>query len=201
MPFNEFKELFDDFVINVLNKKPSQGKVLKGLSPDELFNREFTEKITTSKDALKLFCMRTSRIFKIGRNGIKDNELGITYWADWMSARTDLKVYLRRDIKNYKEAWVFRADNDEFIGNVSAMSAVAALDADMVSKDEFKAAMSAKKRNLKIAKEFIKQTQDISLKEQCENYKALYKQNLQDINRKSLSLAIPIWTKLYKKAN
>lgn len=156
MPFNEFKELFDDFVINVLNKKPSQGKVLKGLSPDELFNREFTEKITTSKDALKLFCMRTSRIFKIGRNGIKDNELGITYWADWMSARTDLKVYLRRDIKNYKEAWVFRADNDEFIGNVSAMSAVAALDADMVSKDEFKAAMSAKKRNLKIAKEFIK---------------------------------------------
>lgn len=189
MPFNEFKELFDDFVINVLNKKPSQGKVLKGLSPDELFNREFTEKITTSKDALKLFCMRTSRIFKIGRNGIKDNELGITYWADWMSARTDLKVYLRRDIKNYKEAWVFRADNDEFIGNVSAMSAVAALDADMVSKDEFKAAMSAKKRNLKIAKEFIKQTQDISLKEQCENYKALYKQNLQDIKPKISRLA------------
>lgn len=189
MPFNEFKELFDDFVINVLNKKPSQGKVLKCLSPDELFNREFTEKITTSKDALKLFCMRTSRIFKIGRNGIKDNELGITYWADWMSARTDLKVYLRRDIKNYKEAWVFRADNDEFIGNVSAMSAVAALDADMVSKDEFKAAMSAKKRNLKIAKEFIKQTQDISLKEQCENYKALYKQNLQDIKPKISRLA------------
>lgn len=189
MPFNEFKELFDDFVINVLNKKPSQGKVLKGLSPDELFNREFTEKITTSKDALKLFCMRTSRIFKIGRNGIKDNELGITYWADWMSARTDLKVYLRRDIKNYKEAWVFRADNDEFIGNVSAMSAVAALDADMVSKDEFKAAMSAKKRNLKIAKEFIKQTQDISLKEQCENYKALYKQDLQDIKPKISRLA------------
>lgn len=189
MPFNEFKELFDDFILNVLNKKPSQGKVLKGLSPDELFNQEFTEKITTTRDALKLFCMRTSRIFKIGRNGIKDNELGITYWADWMSARTDLKVYLRRDIKNYKEAWVFRADNDEFIGNVSAMSAVAALDADVVSKDEFKAAMSAKKRNLKITKAFIKQTQNISLKEQCENYKALYKQDLQGIKPKISRIA------------
>ena len=189
MPFNEFKELFDDFVINILNKKPSQGKNLKGLSPDELFNQEFKEKIITSKDALKLFCMRTSRIYKIGRNGIKDNELGITYWADWMSARTDLKVYLRRDIKNYREGWVFRADNDEFIGNVSAMSAVAALDADVVSKDEFKAAMSAKKRNLKITKAFIKQTQNISLKEQCENYKALYKQDLQGIKPKISRIA------------
>ena len=106
-----------------------------------------------------------------------------------MSARTDIKVYLRRDIKNYKEAWVFRADNDEFIGNVSAMSAVAALDADVVSKDEFKAAMSAKKRNLKITKAFIKQTQNISLKEQCENYKALYKQDLQGIKPKISRIA------------
>ncbi len=189
MPFNEFKELFDDFVINILNKKPSQGKNLKGLCPDELFNQEFTEKIITSKDALKLFCMRTSRIFRIGRNGIRDNELGITYWADWMSARTDLKVYLRRDIQNYKEAWVFRADNDEFIGNVSAMSAVAALDADIVSKQEFKEAMSAKKRNLKVAKEFIKRTQDISLNEQCANYKALYQKDLPATNPKISKIA------------
>lgn len=189
MPFDEFKELFDDFVINILNKKPSQGKVLKGLSPDELFNQEFTEKITPSKDALKLFCMRTSRIFRIGRNGIKDNEFGITYWAEWMSARTELKVYLRRDIKNFKEAWVFRADNDEFIGNVSAMSAVAALNAESISKEEFKAAMSAKKRNLKIAKEFIQNTQDISLKEQCENYKVIYKQNLSKSSPKVSRLA------------
>ena len=58
IPFNEFKEVFDDFVINVLNKRSSQGKNLKGLSPDELFNQEFKEKITVSSDALKLFCTR-----------------------------------------------------------------------------------------------------------------------------------------------
>lgn len=174
MPFCQFKAVFDDFIINVLNKKPSQGKNLKGLSPDELFNQEFREKITTSRDALKLFCMRTSRIFTVGRNGIKDNEFGITYWADWMIAQTGLRIYLRRDIQNYKEAWAFNADNDEFIGKVSAVRAVAALHADKVSKEEFKEALSIKKRNLKVAKSYIKQTLEIPLEEQYENYKAAY---------------------------
>lgn len=174
IPFEKFKEIFDDFIINILNKRPSQGKNHNGLSPNELFNQEFKEKITTSHDALKLFCMRTSRTFTIGRNGIKDNELGITYWADWMISKTSLKVYLRRDIQNYKEAWAFKADNEEFVGKVTAVRAVAALHAETVSKDEFKEAMSIKKRNLKITKSYIKQTREISLEEKCENYKTVY---------------------------
>lgn len=174
IPFEKFKEIFDDFIINILNKRPSQGKNHNGLSPNELFNQEFKEKITTSRDALKLFCMRTSRTFSIGRNGIKDNELAITYWADWMISKTGLKVYLRRDIQNYKEAWAFRADNEEFVGKVTAVRAVAALHAETVSKDEFKEAMSIKKRNLKITKSYIKQTREISLEEKCENYKTAY---------------------------
>lgn len=174
IPFEKLKTVFDDFILNVLNKRPSQGKNHKGLSPDELFNSEFREKITTSKDALKLFCMRTSKDFTIGRNGIKDNSLGITYWADWLISQTGLKVYLRRDIQNYKEAWVFKADNDEFIGKVTAVKAVAALHAEIVSKEEFKIAMSNKKRNLKVAKAYIQQTREIPIEEQCENYKAAY---------------------------
>ncbi len=174
MPFDKFKAIFDDFIINVLNKRPSLGKNLKGISPDDLFNQEYKEKITTTHDALKLFCMRTSRNFTIGRNGIKDNQLGITYWADWMVSKTGLKVYLRRDINNYKEAWVFKADNDEFVGKVTAVQAVAALYADEISKEEFKIAMANKKRNLKLAKAYIQKTREISIEEQCENYKAAY---------------------------
>lgn len=174
IPFEQFKEIFDDFVINVLNKRPSQGKNLAGLSPNQLFNQEFAEKIRPSKDALKLFCMRTSKTFTIIRNGIKDNELGITYWADWMVSKTRLKVYLRRDVQNYKEAWAFRADNNEFIGKVTAVKAVAALHADEVSKEAFKEAMAIKKRSLKIAKSYIKQNREISIEEKCANYKAAY---------------------------
>ena len=174
MPFEKFKTIFDDFIVNILNKRPSTGKNLQGMSPDELFNKEFTEKRVASNDALKLFCMRTSRTFTIGRNGIKDNQLGITYWSDWMISKTSLKVYLRRDIENYKEAWVFRADNDEFVGKTTAVRAVAALYANEVSKEEFKEAMANKKRNYKIAKAYIKQIKQIPLEEQCENYKAAY---------------------------
>lgn len=174
MQFEDFKKIFDDFILNVLNKKPSNGKNLNGICPDELFYKEYTEKITPSRDTLKLFCMRTSRNFTIGRNGIQDRQLGITYWADWMITRTGLKVYLRRDVQDYKEAWAFKADNDEFVGTVKAVKAVAALHADKVSKEEFKEALSIKKRNLKITKAYIKQTREIPLEEQYENYKAAY---------------------------
>lgn len=183
MQFEDFKKIFDDFILNVLNKKPSNGKNLNGSCPDELFYNEYAEKITPSRDALKLFCMRTSRNFTIGRNGIQDRQLGITYWADWMITRTGWKVYLRRDVQDYKDAWAFKADNDEFVGTVKAVKAVAALHADKVSKEEFKEALSIKKRNLKITKAYIKQTREIPLEEQYENYKAAYASSNKDYKK------------------
>lgn len=189
MKFERFKKLFDDFVINVFNKKPSQGKNLKGLSPDELFIREYKEKVIPSKDALKLFCMRTSKVYTIKRNGIIDNELGITYWADWMINHKGDKVYLRRDIKNFKEAWAFKANNDEFIGKIFAVEAVAALNADEISKEEFKTAMSIKKRNAKITKSYIEHKQKISPEEKCENFKTVFMQELSGIKADVLKFA------------
>lgn len=46
--------------------------------------------------------------------------------------------------------------------------------ADKVSKEEFKEAMSIKKRNFKTAKSYIKNTMEISPQEKYENYKAAY---------------------------
>ena len=189
IPFNKFKEIFDDFIINILNKRPSQGKNLKGLSPDELFNSEFKEKIMVSKDALKLFCMRTSKTYTIGRNGIKDGSLDITYWADWMISKYGTKVYLRRDIKNYKEAWVFKASNSEFIEKVYATKAIVALNAEGISKDEFKEAISNKKRINKVVQAYAKQTQEIGIEEQCQNYKAAYLNAAAEANPKISKIA------------
>ena len=174
LPFDKLKEVFDDFIINVLNKKPSQGKNLKGLSPDALFFQEYKEKTTPSKEALKLFCMRTSKTYTIKRNGIKDSGLDIRYWADWLIAQNDVKVYLRRDVQNYAEAWVFKADNDEFLGKVFAAKPVAALHANKISKNEYKEAIAIKNQAKKIAKAYAQQTDEIGLVEKCENYKALY---------------------------
>lgn len=177
IPFAKFKEVFNDFIINVLNKRPCEGKNHLGKSRDEVFYSEFKEKITPSRDALKLFCMRTSKTFTIGRNGIKDSEFGITYWADWMIAHMRKKVYLRRDIQNFKEAWAFSTENDEFMGTITAVKAVAALYAEEVSKAEFKEAMSIKKRAKKLTEAYLKNIHNgeaISIEEKCENYKAAY---------------------------
>lgn len=174
MKFEDFKEIFDKTIANILNKKPSNGKNLNGKCPDELFYEEFKEKITTSKDALKLFCSRTSNNYTIYKNGVKDSKLQTTYWADWMINKKGTKVYLRRDIKNYKEAWVFDAENDEFIGKAEAFKSVAALYAPEVSKEEFEAAMATKKRNIKITKSYIIQTKKISAEEKYKNYEAAY---------------------------
>lgn len=54
MKFDDFKILFDRFIENYLNKKPSKGKVLQGKCPDELWAEEFTNKKVISRDALKL---------------------------------------------------------------------------------------------------------------------------------------------------
>ena len=174
MKFEDFKELFDKTIINILNKRPSSGKNLNGRCPDDLFYEEYKEKIVTSKDALKLFCSRTSNTYTISKNGVKDGKLQTTYWADWMIHKKGMKVYLRRDIKNYKEAWVFNAKNDEFIGKAEAFKSVAALYAPEVSKEEFEAAMATKKRNIKVAKSYIKQNKEISAEEKYKNYETAY---------------------------
>ena len=189
MDFERFKKIFDLYIINVFNKMESDGKNLNGQCPDELFNQEFKEKIVTTKDALKLFCTRTSRNFTIGRNGIKDKELGITYWADWMLSHTGEKVYLRRDPQNYKEAWAFKADNEEFLGVVTAVRAVAALHAETVSKEEFQDAMAIKKRALKIAKSYIETSEQITPEELYENYKAFCKKPIKDANPRVTKIA------------
>lgn len=175
LQFDEFKKIFDDYIINIINKRTLTGR-FKGQYPDGIFNEEFKEKVVVSNEALKLFCMRTSRSFTVGRNGIQDRQLGITYWSDWMINSTGLKVYLRRDPKNYKEAWAFKVDNDEFVGTIQAVDAVAALHADEVSKEEFKTAMSIKKRNIKLTKSYIQKTREITIQEKCENLKAAYAQ-------------------------
>ena len=174
MKFEDFKEIFDKTIINILNKRPSNGKNLNGRCPDDLFYEEYKEKIVTSKDALKLFCSRTSNTYTISKNGVKDGKLQTTYWADWMIHKKGMKVYLRRDIKNYKEAWVFNAENDEFIGKAEAFKSVAALYAPEVSKEEFEAAMATKKRNIKVAKSYIKQNKEISAEEKYKNYETAY---------------------------
>jgi len=171
MNFDEFKMIFDDFILNVLNKMPSNGKILKGKCPDELWAEEFKTKKVINKSALKLFCMRVSKTFTIGRNGIVDNELKITYWSEWMIAQKGKKVYLRRDPSAYQDAWVFDATNDEFLGDAKLSTPVKfSADSD-IDKATLKEVFAEKKKEQKALKEYIKTQYNPSNSELVENLK------------------------------
>jgi hypothetical protein len=170
--FADFKKVFDDFVINVLNKMPSKGKVLKGKSPDQLFAEEFTVKKTVSQDALMLFCMRTSRAVTVGRNGVRDSALQVTYWAEWMSPLKGEKVYLRRDINAYQEAWVFKAKDDSYLGKAQMAELVPALARTDIEKAKLKEALAAKNRDKKIAQAYLESRNAIDPLEKMNMLKA-----------------------------
>ena len=155
MTFEDFKILFDTFIENVLNKMPSKGKVLQGKCPDELWNEEFKTKKVISRDALKLFCMRTSNNISVGRNGVHDSQLDITYWDEWMIAEKGRKVYIRRDINDYQEAWIFDAKNDKFLGKGFAVQSVPFMATTPVEKAQFKNAIAEKRKEQKVIREFL----------------------------------------------
>ena len=171
MQFHDFKILFDDFIINYLNKKPSEGKTLQGKSPDELWAEEFTLKKEINKDALKLFCMRTSKNVSIGRNGIYDSQLQITYWSEWMIAQKGRKVFIRRDINAYQEAWVFDAKTEEYLGKGNANSEISFLAETKIEKAKYKKALASKNKEKKILKEYLNCKYNPSNEEIIENLK------------------------------
>ena len=169
MQFGDFKKLFDRFIEEYLNKRPSKGKVLQGKCPDELWTEEFTKKKVISKDALKLFCMRTTNNVTITRNGIFDSQLQISYWAEWMITENGRKVYIRRDINAYQEAWVFDAQTDEYLGKGNANQPASFLANTDIEKSEYQKQVAIKNKEKKILKSYIKTKYNPSNEDIIEN--------------------------------
>lgn len=169
MQFDDFKKLFDRFIKEYLNKRPSKGKVLQGRCPDELWAEEFTKKKVISKDALKLFCMRTTNNVTIKRNGIFDSQLQISYWAEWMITEKGRKVYIRRDINAYQEAWVFDVQTDEYLGKGNANQPASFLANTDIEKSEYQKQVAIKNKEKKILKSYIKTKYNPSNEDIIEN--------------------------------
>ncbi len=169
---------------------PSNGKNLKGKSPNQLWSEEFKVKNVIAKDELKLFCMRTSKTFSITRNGVRDGELDVNYWGEWMVAHKGSKVYLRRDPMAYQEAWIFRADDDEYLGiaNIADLVAPALGDED-IEKAELKKVFAMKQREKKLSKAYIKTHFGYDSEENLENYKASFDQIDYEDNSKVSKIA------------
>jgi Integrase core domain. len=153
LDFDTFNGLLCDFIFKVLNKMPSQGKGCKGVSPDDAWNSENPVKRTVTRDALKLFCMRTTKPLTIGRNGIKHSKFDVTYFSDWMIPRKGTKVYLRIAPDNVNDAWVFDETTDEYLGNASIKGLIHPVAETEIDRSELREALASKKRDERLTKE------------------------------------------------
>jgi hypothetical protein len=152
LPWEQFKNHVDEFITTVANRMSSDGKNLKGMSPDELWNKEAKIPVKVKASSLKLLCMRSSRPIEIGRNGVRDSKFQVTYWGEWMSGRKGEHVYLRRDNRAFQTAWVFSADGqDRYIGEASIAEQTTALARTDIDKEKLKEALAGKNRDQKVA--------------------------------------------------
>jgi putative transposase len=173
LSYSDFEKIFDDFIVTCLNKNTSHGKNLLGKCPDQVFAEQYTQKKTVTREALKLFCMRSTGVVTIGRNGIRDSKFSVTYWGEWMSGMRGRKVYVRRDLKNYAECWVFDAVTDEYIGNGRMGQFCApALAHTEVEKRELSFALERKRRQTKIARAYARTETDIDPFDELHDLKA-----------------------------
>jgi hypothetical protein len=155
LAFDALDREFDLFVKEIFNRMESAGKVLAGMCRDEAWEKEAPVLRMVRPEALLLFCMRTSRPVAIGRNGIFDSEIGRTYWGEFMFGFKGTQVYLRRDPREYQEAWVFSAKTDELLGTAVLAEQVDALARTPESKAHLKAALSDHRRQKKMLESLL----------------------------------------------
>lgn len=156
LDYDEFAELLEYFITEILDKYESQGKNLLGKSRYQFWAENFTGLRRISRDAMKLFAMRASGDLTIRRNGLTvDQRYNLYYWAEWMTPLKGKKAYMRRDRNNYGEAWVFASETDEYLGKafLNALD-TAAIARTELEKETLSAVMGAKRREMKLMKHY-----------------------------------------------
>jgi len=172
LDFDTFDALLHDFIFNALNKMPSQGKGCKGLSPDDAWNSENPVKRTVTREALKLFCSRTTQPLTVGRNGVRYSKFDATYFADWMIPLKGSKVYMRIAPDNINDAWFFTPETDEYLGNAGIKGLIHPVAVSEIDRAELREAIASKRREEKTAKSLGYVTHSPDTAERLSNMKA-----------------------------
>ena len=151
LEYGYFAGLLDDFLYNVLNKTPLNGKRCEGKSPDDVWNEQNPKKQIITRESLRMFCSRTTTTRKIGRNGVVVD--GLTYFSDWMKAEKGRDVYIRRPWDNMNEAWIFAEGTEEYLGDASIQGLIPAIATEPIAQEQLRKAMKDIRHDAKITKE------------------------------------------------
>lgn len=159
LKFEELKQHFDYYINNILHVMPNNGRYHLGRSRLKMWEDELEEIRRINLDELRLFCMRSSKLLTITRNGIRDSVNQLTYWGDWMvkyegASKTENKCYIRRNPLKFEEAWVFDVQ-DRFIDKAYVTMVPKGLARTELDHEEVKQAISVKRRKERIVAEAI----------------------------------------------
>jgi transposase InsO family protein len=96
---SEVKQQLETFIEGYYNNQPSQAKGLKGITPNECWERNLVVKKTATWEQLNLLLLRNAKLQQVQRNGVyvtigKDNKLWFTNENLVMNYMTH-KVYVR----------------------------------------------------------------------------------------------------------
>ena len=136
-----------------INRTPSDGKILEGHSPKEIFYaKRGTERRVRPED-LGILCLRTSGARQIRRCEWKDTALDLLYTAEWMyEPRVNgTRAYARRDPKNPEMAWIFEAESGKLMGVAEPKPEVPA----MIDPEENPEAADELARQMQLQQDYI----------------------------------------------
>lgn len=113
----EFRERVDEWAQRI-NRIPSDGRILGGHSPKEIFYAKRGEVRHIEPKHLGILCLRTSGERQIRRCEWHDRELDIYYHAEWMyeSRVQGTTAFARRDPQDPEQAWIFNAEDGSLMG-------------------------------------------------------------------------------------
>lgn len=117
----EFRERVAEWVDRI-DRMTSDGRILDGHSPNEIFHSEREEVRHIDEKHLGILCLRSSSERQIQRCQWYDAELDIYYDADWMYddyTMNGTKAFARRDPQNPEVAWIFRAEDGSLINRAT----------------------------------------------------------------------------------
>lgn len=142
----QFDKMLSDYLRYDYNKQVSQGVGRKGECPDETFMRTRLPVRTADPQVMRLFFMKSTNPFKIGRNGItfKGNE----YYSTDMIFKRGQSVYIRYRDDDLSQIWFYNT-KDEYLGEAKKLEAIAAINAD---KEVLEEEMARKAREKKAVK-------------------------------------------------
>ncbi len=181
--FSEIKEAVKLYIEGIYNKKSSMAKGLNGLCPEEFYTRNFIQKKALTHEQEELLLLRTQRLQKVKRNGVKftfENEELWYYNTDLIINYLGLDVYLRYNPENMNTVQIYD-DSERFICTAELTKKGGYNLGTDIDKEVIKENNSRKKKLKNNAESFMNNLKDIQqAPEALEVMKAAARRNIKE---------------------